>query len=84
MAIGSDVQWRRLTEIPWFAPVAKPSRATNEGRVAEREAIHRDMAAVTRRVATADIAAAFRQATIPHAAINDIPPCAKWKPSPAA
>jgi itaconate CoA-transferase len=73
MAIGSDVQWRRLTEIPWFAPVAKPSRATNVGRVAEREAIHRDMADVTRRVATADIAAAFRQATIPHAAINDIP-----------
>ena len=31
------------------------------------------MAAVTCRVATADIAAAFRQATIPHAAINDIP-----------
>jgi itaconate CoA-transferase len=33
MAIGSDVQWRRLTEIPWFAPVATPVRATNEGRV---------------------------------------------------
>ncbi len=73
MAIGSDVQWRRLTEIPWFAQVANPARATNEGRVRERTAIHRDVAAVTRRVATADIAAAFRQATIPHAAINDIP-----------
>ena len=73
MAIGSDVQWRRLTEISWFAAIASPSRATNVGRVAEREAIHRDMAAVTRHVATADIAAAFRQATIPHAAINDIP-----------
>ena len=73
MAIGSDVQWRRLTEIPWFAPVANTVRATNEGRVREREAIHRDMAAATRRVATADIAAAFRKATIPHAAINDIP-----------
>jgi itaconate CoA-transferase len=73
MAIGSDVQWRRLTEIPWFAPVANATRGTNEGRVREREAIHRDMAAATRRVATADIAAAFRKATIPHAAINDIP-----------
>ena len=73
MAIGSDVQWRRLTEIPWFAPVANAARATNEGRVRERAAIHRDMATVTRRVATADIAAAFRHATIPHAAINDIP-----------
>jgi crotonobetainyl-CoA:carnitine CoA-transferase CaiB-like acyl-CoA transferase len=73
MAIGSDVQWRRLTEIPWFAPVATAVRATNEGRVKEREAIHRDMAAVTRRIATADIAAEFRKATIPHAPIHDIP-----------
>ena len=73
MAIGSDVQWRRLTEIPWFAPVANPVRATNEGRIREREAIHRDMAAVTRRLATADIAAEFRKATIPHAPIHDIP-----------
>ncbi len=73
MAIGSDVQWRRLTEIPYFAPVANAVRATNEGRVHEREAIHRDMAAVTRRIATADIAAEFRKATIPHAPIHDIP-----------
>jgi len=41
--------------------------------VREREAIHRDMAAVTRLHATAEIAADFRKATIPHAAINDIP-----------
>jgi crotonobetainyl-CoA:carnitine CoA-transferase CaiB-like acyl-CoA transferase len=73
MAIGSDVQWRRLTEIPYFGPVASAARATNEGRVREREAIHRDMAAVTRRLATADIAAEFRKATIPHAPIHDIP-----------
>lgn len=73
MAIGSDVQWRRLTEIPYFAPVANAVRATNEGRHKEREAIHRDVAAVTRTRATAEIAADFRKATIPHAAINDIP-----------
>lgn len=73
MAIGSDVQWRRLTEIPYFAPVANAARATNEGRVREREAIHRDMAAVTRLHATAEIAADFRRATIPHAPIHDIP-----------
>ncbi|MDP2822290.1 MAG: CoA transferase [Sulfuritalea sp.] len=73
LAIGSDVQWRRLTEIPCFAPVANAVRVTNEGRHREREAIHRDMAAVTCRLATADIAAEFRQATIPHAPIHDIP-----------
>ncbi|MDP2821926.1 MAG: CoA transferase [Sulfuritalea sp.] len=73
MAIGSDVQWRRLTEIPYFAPVANAVRVNNEGRAREREAIHRDMAAVTRQHTTAEIAADFRQATIPHAPIHDIP-----------
>ncbi|MCK6383502.1 MAG: CoA transferase [Rhodocyclaceae bacterium] len=73
MAIGSDVQWKRLTEIPKFASIGSPARATNEGRHKEREAIHRDMAAETRKYATAEIAADFRQATIPHAPIHDIP-----------
>jgi crotonobetainyl-CoA:carnitine CoA-transferase CaiB-like acyl-CoA transferase len=72
MAIGSDVQWKRLTEIPKFAAVGNAVRVTNEGRHREREAIHRDMAAVTRRHATAEIAEDFRRATIPHAPINDI------------
>ena len=73
MAIGSDVQWRRLTEIPWFAPVANAVRVTNEGRHQEREAIHRDMAVVTRQHSTAALAAEFGKATIPHAPIHDIP-----------
>jgi len=73
LAIGSDVQWRRLTEIPGFATVANPVRANNEGRHRQREAIHRDMAAVTRQHSTGELAAAFRAATIPHAAIHDIP-----------
>src|SRR5574337_1666047 len=46
LAIGSDVQWRRLTSIPKFAPVANEVRTTYEGRHAERESIHRDIAAV--------------------------------------
>jgi crotonobetainyl-CoA:carnitine CoA-transferase CaiB-like acyl-CoA transferase len=73
MAIGSDVQWKRLTGIPKFAGVGNAVRVTNEGRHREREAIHRDMAAVTRRHTTAQIAEDFRQATIPHAPIHDIP-----------
>jgi crotonobetainyl-CoA:carnitine CoA-transferase CaiB-like acyl-CoA transferase len=72
LAIGSDVQWRRLCAIPKFAPVANEVRATNEGRHAEREAIHRDMAAVTMHhpadVLLADLAAA----TIPATRIHDI------------
>ena len=72
MAIGSDVQWKRLTEVPRFAPAGNARRVTNEGRHQEREAIHRDMAALTRQFTTAEISRDFRQATIPHAPIHDI------------
>lgn len=72
LAIGSDVQWRRLTAIPKFAPVANAVRATNEGRHAEREAIHRDMAAVTLQHGADEILADLRAATIPATRILDI------------
>jgi crotonobetainyl-CoA:carnitine CoA-transferase CaiB-like acyl-CoA transferase len=72
LAIGSDVQWRRLCAIPKFASVDNAVRATNEGRHAQRESIHRDMAAVTVQhpvdVLLADLAAA----TIPATRIHDI------------
>jgi len=72
LAIGTDVQWRRLTAIPKFAPVANEARATNEGRHREREAIHRDMAAVTSRHGADEILADLRAATIPATRILDI------------
>ncbi len=72
LAIGSDVQWRRLTAIPRFAGVANEARSTNEGRHAEREAIHRDMAAVTRQHSADEILADLRAATIPATRILDI------------
>jgi len=72
LAIGSDAQWKRLTEIPKFARVANDLRKTNEGRHKEREAIHRDMAAVTVRYPVEEILADLRGATIPATRILDI------------
>jgi crotonobetainyl-CoA:carnitine CoA-transferase CaiB-like acyl-CoA transferase len=72
LAIGSDVQWRRLTAIPKFAPVGNEQRKTNEGRHAEREAIHRDMAAVTSRHSADEILADLASATIPATRILDV------------
>ena len=72
LAIGSDAQWRRLTALPKFAPVANEVRATNEGRHSEREAIHRDMAAVTGAHTADEILADLRAATIPATRILDI------------
>ncbi len=72
LAIGSDVQWRRLTAIPKFAVVGNEVRKTNAGRHAERDAIHRDMAAVTARHEAAEILEDLRRATIPATLIHDI------------
>jgi len=72
LAIGSDLQWKRLTGLPRFAALASAARATNEGRMRERAAIHREMAAATQRHASSAIAADLRAATIPHSPINDI------------
>ncbi len=72
LAIGSDVQWRRLTAIPAFAPVGNEVRLTNEGRHAERAAIHRDMAAVTATMSADELLTHLRSATIPATRIHDI------------
>jgi crotonobetainyl-CoA:carnitine CoA-transferase CaiB-like acyl-CoA transferase len=72
MAIGSDVQWMRLTASPKFTSLANEVRKTNEGRHIEREQIHRDMAALTVHHAVDDILADLRAATIPATRIFDI------------
>ena len=72
LAIGSDAQWKRLGEIPKFAPVATEIRKTNEGRHKERVAIHADMANVTRGYPVDEILADLRGATIPATRIFDL------------
>jgi itaconate CoA-transferase len=72
LAIGSDVQWKRLTESPKFACIANSVRVTNEGRHIEQEAIHRDMAAVTISYPVDEVLADLRAATIPATRIFDV------------
>jgi itaconate CoA-transferase len=72
-AIGSDAGWRRFTEIPKFNAVATTQRTTNVGRVADRVAIHADIAAITKHLSTADLLADLKRAKIPHAPINTVP-----------
>ena len=72
VAIGSDKQWQRLTQIPKFSVIANDVRVTNNGRLAERQECYRDIGAVTSQFTTAELADDFTGATIPHAAINTI------------
>ncbi len=80
LAIGSDLQWCRLTAIPGFESVASPARATNEGRYRERGAIYRELAALTASRSADELLVRFREATIPSTkilelgAVRDLPP----------
>ncbi len=72
VAIGNDIQWQRLTDIPTFASIANQTRQSNAGRIAERAAIHADIAAITARHTRAALAADFAAAKIPNAPINTV------------
>jgi len=73
MAIGSDVQWRRLTAMPRFASLASEERLTNEGRIRDRVNLRNDIGAITAAATLEDIIVDLRGATIPHARINNVP-----------
>ena len=72
VAIGNDLQWRRLTALPRFAHLARDARETNAGRHAERAAIQAELGAACAKCDTAELARDFAAATIAHAPINDI------------
>ena len=72
MAIGSDVQWQRLTALPGFASLATDARRTNEGRIRDRRQLREDIAAITATMGAEALMADLRGATIPHARINSV------------
>ena len=72
LAVGSDAQWKRLTDTPMFASLARPGRVTNEGRREDRVQLKADVAAITRAHATLAVGDALSAATIPWASINDV------------
>jgi crotonobetainyl-CoA:carnitine CoA-transferase CaiB-like acyl-CoA transferase len=55
LAIGNDVQWRRLVSLEVFASLAGEGRESNEGRRAARDALREEIGAVTRTLTTADL-----------------------------
>jgi crotonobetainyl-CoA:carnitine CoA-transferase CaiB-like acyl-CoA transferase len=80
IAIGNDLQWRKLTGIPGFAPLDREPRRTNEGRHRERAAIHRELAALTAGRTVAELVIALRGAGIPHAPIQTVYQVREMKP----
>jgi len=72
LAIGSDAQWARFVAQPLFSSLDRPELATNEGRRAEKETLHHEIEALTRKKTAAEVSQALRAAKIPHAPITPI------------
>ncbi len=72
IAVGNDIQWRRLTEIPKFAPVITEARYSNAGRHKERDAMHADLREVISQYTSAELEADFENVRIPWAKVNDV------------
>lgn len=72
VALGNDVQWQRLLQVPGFEGLADPAYQTNAGRIADVGRLNERLSAVTRGFATADLLDTFRKATIPVAKVQNV------------
>ncbi|MFQ5591770.1 MAG: CoA transferase, partial [Phycisphaerae bacterium] len=79
-AIGSDAQWRRLTSLDAFRGLASPVRDTNEGRKQQREAIHREIRAITSRFETGALVELLASQGLVVAPIQTVPEVLKYPP----
>jgi crotonobetainyl-CoA:carnitine CoA-transferase CaiB-like acyl-CoA transferase len=72
MAVGSDAQWARLVKEPMFAGLDQERFATNEGRRADKEELHRAVGEITAGHLAAEVAAVFQKASVPNSPITPI------------
>lgn len=73
VAMGNDVQWKRLIAIPGFEGLTNPAYETNAGRIADVDRLNELMSQGTKQYTTEKILDTFRQATIPIAKVQSIP-----------
>ncbi len=80
VAIGNDVQWSRLISIEPFLELGFPARDTNEGRRRAREAIHKEIGAITGHFKTADLVRLLGAKGLVAAPIHTIPQVVDYPP----
>ncbi|MFV0385906.1 CaiB/BaiF CoA transferase family protein, partial [Paracoccus sp. (in: a-proteobacteria)] len=73
VAVGSNAQWKRLTDTPLFSPLSRDgARDAQAARYEDRQAIYREFGAILRKEPIARIAAILSAAQIPNAPIRNI------------
>ena len=72
LAIGNDIQWRRLVALPKFAGAHTAARLTNQGRHIERKAMYEDLHSITKQHTTQELADELTGAMIPWSEVNSV------------
>ncbi len=72
LAVGSDRQWSALTQVDGFTALARPERADNHGRVADREAIDAELTAAIASQPSAPLVERWRAAGLVAAPVRTV------------
>ena len=73
LAVGNDIQWKRLVGLPGFGELDDPAYETNAGRIGDVKRLNERIAAVTRNFGTDELLSRFRENRIPAARVQTIP-----------
>lgn len=72
LAVGNDRQFAQLVKIPQFASLAKPEYEKNLGRIRDVKNLNRAIAAITRKMTSADLMAKLKAINLPASKIQNI------------
>ncbi|MHC5018716.1 MAG: CaiB/BaiF CoA transferase family protein [Planctomycetota bacterium] len=72
LAVGSDRQWTALTECDGFGGLARPARADNHGRLADRDAIDAELRAAIATEPSAPLVERWRAAGLVAAPVRTV------------
>ncbi len=73
LAVGNDRQWQAIVGLEGFESLNDVGYAQNSGRIADVQRLNRRIAAITRRIPTTELIAAFRQIGVPISRVNTLP-----------
>lgn len=65
IAVGSDQQWERVTQLPGFEGLDREEYRRNAGRIAARETLNRELAEIIRTRSSDELVALFNEIGVP-------------------
>lgn len=72
ISIGNDRQWHSLTTVSAFTAIAREARDGSNGRKADRKAIHKEIASITRTLTTDQVKEMLQAVKVPHSPILSV------------